>query len=198
MGALWGVEGEEVEAGGESGGGDGELSGVEWDGEEFMACGVVEGEAAAAEVGEQGGEGDGDGLACGVGVEGEEWFGVGRRDGAGEDEECGELGVLCDDEGAGVVGGEVVPALEEESVAGSGGEGDRRAFGVDSGAHHGAAGGVGAESVDHIAFLGAEEGGEGGVGGEVDGARVVGVAVVPVGETEAGTGVGGEFDKGEV
>ncbi len=195
---MRGVEGEEVEAGGEAGGGDGELSGVDGDGEEFMACGIVEGEAAAAEVGEQGGEGDGDGLACGVGVEGEEWFGVGGRDGAGEDEECGELDVLCDDAGAGVVGGEVVPALEEEAVAWSGGEGDRRAFGVDSGAYHGAAGGVGAESVDHIAFFRAEEGGEGGVGGEVDGARVVGVAVVPVGETEAGTGVGGEFDKGEV
>ena len=34
------MEGEEVEAGGEAGGGDGELSGVEWDGEEFMACGM--------------------------------------------------------------------------------------------------------------------------------------------------------------
>ena len=163
-----------------------------------MACGVVEGESAAVEVGERGGECEGYGLVCGVGVEGEEGFGVGRRDGAGEDEECGELGVLCDDEGAGVVGGEVVPALEEEAVAWSSGEGDRRAFGVDAGAHHGAAGGVGAESVDHIAFFRAEEGGEGGVGGEVDGARVVGVAVVPVGETEAGVGMGGEFDKGEV
>ena len=161
------MEGEEVEAGGEVVGGDGELSGVERDGEEFMACGVVEGESAAVEVGERGGECEGYGLVCGVGVEGEEWFGVGRRDGAGEDEECGELGVLCDDEGAGVVGGEVVPALEEEAVAWSSGEGDRRAFGVDAGAHHGAAGGVGAESVDHIAFFRAEEGGEGGVGGEV-------------------------------
>ena len=63
------MEGEEVEAGGEAGGGDGELSGVERDGEEFMACGIVEGEAAAVEIGERGGEGDGDGLARGVGVE---------------------------------------------------------------------------------------------------------------------------------
>ena len=69
MGALVGLEGEEVEAGGEVGGGDGELSGVEWDGEEFMACGVVEGESAAVEVGERGGECEGYGLACGVGVE---------------------------------------------------------------------------------------------------------------------------------
>ena len=35
------MEGEEVEAGGEAGGGDGELSGVERDGEEFMSCSVV-------------------------------------------------------------------------------------------------------------------------------------------------------------
>ena len=74
------MEGEEVESGGESGGGDGELSGVEWDGEEFMACGVVEGEAAAVEVGERGGECEGDGLACGVGVEGEEFRDVGGVD----------------------------------------------------------------------------------------------------------------------
>ena len=66
---MWGVEGEEVEAGGEVVGGEGELSGVEWDGEEFMAGGVVEGESAAVEVGERGGECEGDGLAGGVGVE---------------------------------------------------------------------------------------------------------------------------------
>ena len=42
MGALWRVKGEEVETCGEVGGGEGDLRGVEGDGEDFMACGVVE------------------------------------------------------------------------------------------------------------------------------------------------------------
>ena len=112
------MEGEEVESGGEVVGGDGELSGVERDGEEFMACGVVEGEAAAVEVGERGGECEGDGLACGVGVEGEEGFGVGRRDGAGRPlgfEVGYESGVLGNGKGEGVVGDAVVPVREVES-----------------------------------------------------------------------------------
>ena len=42
MGALWGVEGEEVESVGEVVGGEGDLRGIERDGKEFMTCGVVE------------------------------------------------------------------------------------------------------------------------------------------------------------
>ena len=154
-----------------------------------MACGVVEGESAAAEVGERGGECEGYGLACGVGVEGEEGFGVGRRDGAGRPlgfEVGYESGVLGNGKGEGVVGDAVVPVGEgavgtqilKEYFGGVALVIEAIAVVDDVG--------VFADDAHLVGGPLGEVGGEGGVAGDEDGAWVVGDAVVPVREVESG------------
>ena len=113
-------------------------------------------------------------------------------------EEGSEDGVLCDDDGARVVGVVVVPSEEAVTRDGVvGGEGGR--FAVEEGAAAvDIAIGVACLDDDLELFGGGEVGGEGGVLSEEDAARVVGVAVVPAEEAVAEPGHGADFDVGEV
>jgi len=138
-------------------------------------------------------------VAGGVGAEGETALGVGSlEDAINSLEESHEDSVLRDGEGARVAGVVVTPFVENIRAVQRGcGDGDLRVGEIVALALHGAPVGHAGVEFDVVAPVLGEEGGERGVLCKAEGARVEGVAVVPVVEgVSVGRGSCGDGDHG--
>ena len=139
---------------------------------------------------------------CGVGGEGEEGFlcvgGVDAFVLVNPFKVGGEECVLCDDYSARVGGVAVVPVGEAMVVSRYGSEGGGVAIPVYTAAGHLSIIPIVGSCGDMDGYAVGEVGNEMCVLCEEDGARVVGVAVVPASEVESGFGGGGDDDLSEV